>query len=167
MLELFANLPQINKTLKTSMFKSFQQENNLQTESNHKSAFGFWFGILAGLIVVDQIAKYWAQKYLTTIFLNNQFAFSLPVPVPMMYVIYTLVLAGVIYYLHRNRLQLNSVERFSWSLILAGGLSNIGERLLLGHVRDFIPLLTGVFNFADIYIVFGVVLLFAAHQRKL
>jgi len=48
-------------------------------------------------------------------------------------------------------------------LIWAGGLSNLADRLMAGHVVDFVmlsagPLHTGVFNVADVAITTGVVL---------
>jgi lipoprotein signal peptidase len=48
-------------------------------------------------------------------------------------------------------------------MIFAGAASNIGERILLGYVRDFIYISlykwTGVYNAADGYIILGIVLL--------
>jgi signal peptidase II len=52
---------------------------------------------------------------------------------------------------------------FGLALILAGGASNLGDRMAWGHVVDFVvlragPLQTGVFNVADMAITLGVAL---------
>jgi signal peptidase II len=54
-------------------------------------------------------------------------------------------------------------------LIWAGGLSNLADRLLAGHVVDFVmlkagPLHTGVFNVADVAITTGVLLVLFARK---
>lgn len=58
------------------------------------------------------------------------------------------------------------------TLILAGGLSNLIDRLARqGSVTDFITLRwgslqTGVFNIADVTVMFGLVLLVLAHRKR-
>lgn len=51
----------------------------------------------------------------------------------------------------------------SFNLILAGAVGNLIDRIFLGYVRDFIfinvPFMPYFFNFADIYLTFGIVLL--------
>lgn len=56
-------------------------------------------------------------------------------------------------------------ERVAFGLLLGGGLTNLGERLLRGHVTDVIVLgqVTAV-NLADVAILFGIVLLFRRQQ---
>ena len=54
-------------------------------------------------------------------------------------------------------------------LIWAGGLSNLADRLLDGHVVDFVmlsagPLHTGVFNVADVAITAGVAMVLFARK---
>jgi signal peptidase II len=54
-------------------------------------------------------------------------------------------------------------------LVWAGGLSNLADRLLAGHVVDFVmlsagPLRTGVFNVADVAITGGVALVLLARK---
>lgn len=57
------------------------------------------------------------------------------------------------------------------TLLLAGGLGNLIDRLIYGgYVVDFInigigPIRTGVFNVADVVVVFGVLMLFAGMPR--
>jgi signal peptidase II len=71
------------------------------------------------------------------------------------------------------------VYRYKWSrlaavglmLFIAGGLSNLIDRMALGTVIDFMslgvgPLRTGIFNVADVAIMAGVVLLIADRSRS-
>jgi signal peptidase II len=56
-------------------------------------------------------------------------------------------------------------------LYLAGGASNLADRLADGHVIDFLnigvgPLRTGIFNVADIAVMTGVVLFLFGHFRS-
>jgi signal peptidase II len=56
-------------------------------------------------------------------------------------------------------------------LYLAGGASNLADRLVDGHVIDFLniglgPLRTGIFNVADIAVMTGVVLFLIGHFRS-
>ncbi|MDP4001391.1 MAG: signal peptidase II [bacterium] len=44
--------------------------------------------------------------------------------------------------------------------VFAGAVSNLGDRLVLGYVRDFVDLGLGfTFNLADIFIVIGLILI--------
>ncbi len=52
-------------------------------------------------------------------------------------------------------------QRFAMAMILGGGISNIADRLAYGKVIDFMnmgigTLRTGVFNFADVFIMIGI-----------
>ena len=68
--------------------------------------------------------------------------------------------------------------RFKWSrlaavglvLFVAGGLSNLVDRIALGSVIDFLnigigPVRTGIFNVADVAIMLGMALLLADRYR--
>lgn len=69
--------------------------------------------------------------------------------------------------------------RYQWSrwaavgliLFVAGGLSNLVDRVATGSVIDFLnvgvgPLRTGIFNVADVAIMAGVAILLADHWRR-
>jgi signal peptidase II len=69
--------------------------------------------------------------------------------------------------------------RYQWSrwarigliLFLAGGVSNLVDRVTMGSVIDFLnvgigPIRTGIFNVADVAIMAGVVLLIAERYRS-
>ncbi|SRR5579885_3544949 len=130
----------------------------------------FFILLVMALIVADQAIKFFvftlahARLYGGVVglepFLNNKFAFSLPVPVVIMYVVYAAVMAAIIIYLQKNWQKLGQFHKIAWALILAGAISNIGERIALGYVRDFIYILNGIFNIADAYIILGILALF-------
>ena len=67
--------------------------------------------------------------------------------------------------------KMNRIMLFSFSLIIAGGLGNIIDRILYDrHVSDFMNigiynLRSGIFNVADICITVGAVGLFIAYYR--
>lgn len=113
-------------------------------------------GVFFMLIVLDQITKQRADR----IFENHNFAFSLAVPVVLMYGIYSLAIFTMLIYLYRNYHQLLIFEQIAWVLILAGAVSNVGERTIFGFVRDWVYIYTGVFNLADGYIILGILILF-------
>jgi signal peptidase II len=63
------------------------------------------------------------------------------------------------------RVELKRAEIWGLSLLLAGGIGNLIDRLYKGTVTDFVqlgwdPLRTGIFNLADVAIMAGVALLF-------
>jgi len=133
--------------------------NQNKKESTLKSSFFFFISVFSGAVVVDQLAKHFAHN----IFKNGNFAFSLPLPVWLIYVIYFLVLAGMAFYLFENYRKLPLLPKLAWTLILAGALSNIMERIFMGSVRDFIYITflkwTGIYNLADFFIIIGIILL--------
>jgi lipoprotein signal peptidase len=104
------------------------------------------------------LSKYIAAKA-AAIFRNYNFAFSVTLPVWLMYVYYFLILIVIGWYVRSRYRTFSGQEKIAWVLISAGALSNIGERLVLGYVRDFIYFGSGVFNIADFYILLGIGLL--------
>jgi len=72
-------------------------------------------------------------------------------------------LIGLFVYTVQRSKKLSFGKLFAFSLILAGGIGNIMDRLLYDrHVTDFMNLgimnlRTGIFNFADVWITSGVI----------
>ncbi len=124
-----------------------------------------WVAVFFLLILVDQVLKGLAKD----IFLNQNFAFSLPLPAWLMYAVYAGVLCVSGNYLIKHHRQLSLWQQAGWLLIWAGAFSNIGERIVLGHVRDFIYItlfgLTGIYNLADGYILLGIAVLFFKDRK--
>ncbi len=148
--------------------------------SAFNGAFVFLYIFIFALAVgLDQITKHLVfvnnstskinlfHSYLgVQAFKNYYFAFSLPVPTVLMYAIYLFILILIGRYLISNFKNINHASWIAWVLIIAGALSNVIERSILGYVRDFIYIFTGIFNLADFYIILGVVILLA-QQAKL
>ncbi len=116
----------------------------------------YGLGVFFMLIVPDQMTKTLANE----IFENYKFAFSLPVPLVFMYGIYFFAISVILFYVYQNYQKFFNYEKLAWGFILAGAVSNVGERIVLGFVRDWIYIYTGVFNLADGYIILGVLILF-------
>lgn len=131
---------------------------------NFIAKFKFWFATVILFIGIDQLLKWVATHSGWSIFFNDQFAFSLPVPTLLMYAIYFVVLVGMSIYVRRTWLRFGELQKLAWAFVYAGGLSNIGERVVLGHVRDFIPIANGFLNIADFYIFLGLLLLLVSNR---
>lgn len=143
-----------------------EQDQQQKFKTERKYSFGFWFGVGTILIAIEQLTKFLAQHYSQPIFFNNNFAFSLPVPVVLMYIIYAAVLVAVLRIILKDWNRFTSIVKLGWTLVLAGGLSNIVERIILGHVRDFIYIANGVFNLADFFIIIGLLIIVSTYQRN-
>ena len=133
-------------------------DNNIST---NKPSLFFWRSVFLFLVLIgfDQLAKHLARRE----FYNYGFAFSLPLPQVLIFPIYIVVVAAMIYYVAKYHRQFSTPTAVAWTLIFAGATSNIFERIFLGFVRDFIFItvrgLTGVYNLADFYILLGIAIL--------
>lgn len=144
--------------------------NNLEKykkENLEKSSFFYYrYFFLGGcLILFEHILKN-LNFFSIRKFKNYFFVFSLPVPVPIMYLIYCFVIACIFYYLFLNFKKLKLIEQLAWVFVVSGAISNIGERVILGYVIDWIYIFNGVFNLADGYIVAGIVLIFLQSKES-
>lgn len=94
---------------------------------------------------------------------------------PVRFILLTLIpllglLIGVIIVLLKTRL--NSIALLGSCFLLGGGIGNVYDRLMHGSVTDFIHLKfgifqTGIFNFADVSIMTGVIILiFRSYLQK-
>jgi len=137
--------------------------------------------ILLSCIVGDQVTKSVAQSHLTEqpvvllgdtvrlVLARNYGAFlSLGSAIGessggmLLSGIVAVVLAGLLVYLFVTRPE-NPLVGISIALIVAGGVSNLIDRVQYGYVVDFLnvgigPLRTGIFNVADMAIMAGVIL---------
>ncbi len=131
------------------------------------------------LVVIDQISKYFVLellKFSNSMILIDNFlklnyvenrgaAFGILQNQQLFFIIITSVVIGavVIYRIKVNGF--NRVANFSLDLIIAGALGNLVDRLRFNYVVDFIDVnFWGfydfpVFNFADICVVVGTLLL--------
>lgn len=90
-------------------------------------------------------------------FRNYDFAFSIKLPIQVIYTLYIGVLSVLVHQIFRkwstNRPRIN----FAWLLVCVGAAANIFDRLYFGYVRDFIRLGNGYFNLGDVWIVSGII----------
>ncbi len=127
----------------------------LSKTEKQKSFFGFIVAVL-GFIFTTQLLRMLIVQYKYPTFLNTKFAFSLDVPIAVIYILYFVVFALIVNYLRHHRDTLTKLMRIGFALIISGGLANLGERLFLGHVVDYIFIFGGVLNLADCFIFLGV-----------
>lgn len=139
----------------------------------------FSFLFLA-LVLADQVTKQafvwepgcfegsWLGSLICIIpFRNYYFAFSLPLPFWVMYGIYALILVGMFLYLYQFWNSFPWYQKQAWVLIVAGAVSNIGERIIFGYVQDFIYIYGGaIINLADVYIIMGLLSLLFYHMLE-
>ncbi|MBL0358955.1 MAG: signal peptidase II [Chitinophagaceae bacterium] len=82
------------------------------------------------------------------------------------------LLLGMSGYVIKNSDKMNGAKMAAFTLIIAGGLGNIYDRIVFDrHVTDFMniginDLRTGIFNFADVCITAGAILLLASYRNK-
>lgn len=155
--------------------------NIFQNGTSRQRSSVFWCLLALGLalIGVDQLVKYWffaggvstralSSPWVRLVeFRNEQFAFSIPLPAAVIFLIYAVVLGLLINYVIRYRAGFSQRQWLAWTLIFSGSASNIVERIALGYVRDFLYLWGGgIFNLADLYIIFGILILILGKQEK-
>lgn len=123
-------------------------------------------GLLLGLLILDQTFKYWIFKLevvpcrliCLSHYQNSGFAFSLPLFSFLLWPVLLLALFGLFYLVFKNWQASKLPVRVGMLLVLSGALSNIGERMLLGFVRDPIQIFMGFWNLADVFILVGVII---------
>lgn len=116
---------------------------------------------LVGLVVVDQIVKWWAVS--THIGVRNRGVFLGILPGTMITI--ALFSLWLIMALILQKYQHSQVF-LPYGLILAGGLSNLIDRLIYGAVIDMIhyPIVHVYGNMADIFIVIGCIWLISLRK---
>ena len=138
-----------------------------------------YFSIFIGTLIVDQLTKMLVQvnMYNTEIsIIKNIFSFtyvenygaawgilseynSLLKILPIVFII--IILFYLIKYKPRK------LEMISGILVMSGAMGNFIDRIRLGYVIDFIDFkVWPVFNFADIWIVLGCMLMIISLYRK-
>ena len=150
-------------------------------------SWNHWLLVSAVVIVLDQLTKYWVTQSLQygdsltvapffnlVLAYNTGAAFSLLAAAPgwqrWFFIVIALVASGVIATLLRKHHQ-NRLFSLALSLILGGALGNLIDRVLLGHVVDFLDFYVGnshwpAFNVADSAITCGAGLLIWDSLRK-
>ena len=131
--------------------------------------------IIAILIGLDQLSKYWALNYLQEIgsipIIQNVFhltyvenrgaAFGMFQNNQIIFVIVAIVASIFgLYYLHTKKM--NFIGKFGIVLIISGAIGNLIDRVRLGFVVDYFDfriIWEYVFNVADVFVVVGTIML--------
>jgi signal peptidase II len=112
----------------------------------------------------------WSKKFCGLRFYKNFYLiFNIQLPLVLLYVLIGAILAAIFWLLVKNYQRKNYFLIFCLSLIVAGALSNLADRLMFGYVVDFISFFDySIFNLSDVYIVAGVglILIFEIFYSK-
>ena len=132
---------------------------------------------VAGVTVLDQLSKLWVVEHIPlygrleaipglfhlTYVQNTGAAFSALEGMRWLFVaIFVLFALGILWEFTKNKLGLDTFERWCVVSVFAGGLGNMIDRLRLGYVVDMIEvefIRFPVFNVADCFITCGSILL--------
>lgn len=127
-----------------------------------KKKVGVIILIILGLIIVDQLSKYFfydlglfAGHLFFHPLINTGISRGIPVPQPLIMWISFLCILLFSYLYHKKYLTFLEI-----SLFIAGTIGNLLDRCFLWGVRDFISLGSfPVFNIADVFLTSAVILL--------
>lgn len=118
----------------------------------------------------DQLFKYFARTYPDytyylwqpwlgwEYFPNYGIAFSLPFPNTLLIILTPIIILVLFFFLAKQKKPALFVI-LGISMIIAGAISNLIDRILFSSTTDYLRLFTGVINIADIIIVSGAGLL--------
>ncbi|CAN5846588.1 lipoprotein signal peptidase LspA [soil metagenome] len=143
------------------------------------SAFGRALGlIVVSVVVADWLSKFWIATRMALgesvvlidgwLYLSHRknpgVAFSMFADLPEVWrtpVLSALSMAGVILFFHIVASTTDLAARLAAAMVLAGAVGNLGDRILNGHVTDFVLMrhFPFVFNIADAAITLGGLLL--------
>lgn len=132
------------------------------------------------LVLIDQITKFlfnninFTNQYFGLVSGKNYgSAFSLFSNIPYYSQIIAIIsiILIVILYLNKKHFEVNIYSKLSLITFISGIIGNFIDRILFGYVRDFLFIKDfSIFNFADIYLSVGIILLiyseFVEHQKK-
>lgn len=114
-------------------------------------------------IAVDQISKYLIRSKGGFYICNANVAWGIPISGYFFWIFAGLFVCFLFFCLKKGYFEKNIIW---FSLLFSGFLGNIIDRVVFGCVIDFIDLkFWPVFNFADVFIVFGVVILLVRKLR--
>ena len=145
------------------------------------------FYIAAIIFTIDRLSKYYILELSKSVenldvpitsflnfnlILNKGIAFGLlSVNENFYYNIITLFIIAITVLILVLAMKTNGIERYSFSMVFGGSLGNIFDRLYYSAVVDFIDIHINnihwfIFNFADIFITTGVILLIVSEMYK-
>lgn len=115
------------------------------------------------LFIIDQLVKHNVKNPV----LNEGAAFGILQGQKWLFLIVTLVVVFFIWKELKKTKEEDFLQSMSFVFIISGALSNFVDRLLLGHVIDYINFLgIPTFNIADLCINFGIILLIVNEVKQ-
>jgi len=145
----------------------------------------FFLPVLLLLFFCDIITKYAAKYFLAessfviiphffslSLHFNTGVAFSFPFPYWAQISTSLVFLAGILWWARKYFYDLSPQTQWGITLLLSGAFGNLWERIIFGHVTDFLYFYSSwvsfpIFNIADICIFIGVVLWFLGAEKDL
>ena len=124
----------------------------------------------AGIILLCVAGEYFARTALREFVVysyNTGAAFGIMGGSPELLIVLevaaNVILLGILFFV-----KMKLTTRVGLSLMLGGALSNLGERFLLGHVIDWIPVpfMNLQYNIADVCIALGALIVFLAVNKQ-
>jgi len=127
--------------------------------------------IMSKILEVNESIKIIKNFFYLTLAHNNGAAFSILKDKQILLIIMTVITLFFIYK-YMNKEDMNKLEGFAFSMINGGILGNLFDRIVYNHVIDFLDFkIFGydypIFNFADTFIVIGVILLVINYFKEL
>lgn len=131
------------------------------------------------LLFLDQLSKFFASQckpnfdmlgdFFRIHYLENTGTiFGLLENSNFVFMVLAIVLCFIIAIYMKLKVPKRSFKEKCFMIILTGGIGNLIDRVFRGFVVDFISLkYVGVFNFADMYIVIGAILLVIFELREI
>lgn len=111
--------------------------------------------LFVSLILVDQLSKYLVRHFDGFYICNSGISFGINLPNYIFWIAWIIIIIALVYYLFKN---LPSRISTILSIVLAGAISNMIDRIYFGCVLDFIDLkVWPVFNLADTFISLGAI----------
>lgn len=114
-------------------------------------------GLFLSLLLVDQFSKYFIRHFGGFYICNPNISWGIPISSQFFWIFWFISIGIIVFLFFKKTKVSNSL---SLIFIISGAFSNIIDRVLYDCVIDFINLrFWPVFNFADIFITFGVLIL--------
>jgi len=136
------------------------------------------YTLMSGLfLLIDQLLKFlartnpdfnlyiWKPWLGWEYFANPGIAFSLPVPNWLVLLVTPIILILFIALILKSKKK-NNLFYFSIFLIVTGAISNFIDRILFSATIDYIRILTGIINLADVMIVIGAGMMVMREWRR-
>ena len=130
-------------------------------------------------LLIDQIVKYIVvasncditiiPKYFNLIYVQNTGGvYGIFEDNNIAFCIISAIVLMILFIYSKNITKDNKLKRALWQLILAGGVSNLIDRIFRGFVVDFIQMIFfGVFNLADAFIVISAVIIIFIELKEI